>query len=108
MSRLRMLIAGVAIGLASGGWAQSSGTSFPASAADAIKLKIWLDAQTIPAPPYLTFYGIDGEVLPSDVPLHDIQASAGVTAAQNFKYAEVRDRVMVLDPATRKVVYLTS
>ena len=90
-------------------FAQAAAPALPLSAADAVKLKMWLDTQTIPtAAPALTFMSTDGEVVPSDVPLYPVPATAGVPAAQMFSYAKVGDRVLLVDPTSRKVVYLIS
>jgi hypothetical protein len=89
--------------------AQAAAPALPLSAADAVKLKMWLDMQTIPAAtPTLTFMSTDGEVVPTDVPLYPVPAAAGVPGAQTFSYAKVGDRILLVDPTSRTVVYLIS
>jgi hypothetical protein len=84
-------------------------TPSPISAGEALKLKMWLDTQTIASTtPSLSLIVSDGQVVPVDVPLTAVPAASGVTNAQKYRLAKLWDHVVVVDPATRKIVYIVS
>jgi hypothetical protein len=82
-------------------------TTFTLAAADVTKLKDWITAQktaSVAAPAGLTV--AVGTTLPATVTLYPIPASAGVTAVGTNQYAVVADKIVLVNPADRKIVYV--
>ena len=81
----------------------------PITPEEAIKLKTWFDAQELkPTPFVLGFTAMSGAVVPETVVLQELPAAAGVPGATKYRYAKVGDRLVLVDPADRKVVYVVS
>jgi Protein of unknown function (DUF1236) len=45
-----------------------------------------------------------GAVLPSEVEIYDVPAAVEVAPVRRYRYTVVNDRVVLVDPASRKVV----
>ena len=82
-------------------------TTFTLAAADVTKLKDWITGQktaSVPAPAGLTV--AVGSALPAAIMLYPIPASAGVTAVGTNQYAVVGDKIVLVNPTDRKIVYV--
>jgi hypothetical protein len=87
--------------------AATTATTFTLAAGDVTKLKDWITGQktaSIAAPAGLTV--AVGTTLPATVMLFAIPASVGVTAVGTNQYAVVADKIVLVNPADRKIVYV--
>jgi hypothetical protein len=79
------------------------------SPADATTFKTWIGTQktakvVVPA-------GLNvavGTVLPANITLVDIPATAKVASITKYKYVLLGDKTVLVDPMTRKIVYIVS
>jgi hypothetical protein len=85
----------------------TTSTTFTLAAADETKLKDWITAQkTVSVPAPAGFNVVVGTAVPTTITLHPIPATAGVTAVGSSQYAVVGDKVILVNPADRKIVYV--
>jgi hypothetical protein len=100
--------AGAAAG-ANAGANTGAAATFTLQAADATKLHDWIVAQkteNVAAP--AGFNVAVGQTLPMTITLHPIPASAGVAAAGSNQYAMVGEKIVLVNPTDRKIVYVFS
>jgi len=89
--------------------AQSTTTTFTLSSDDAAKFKTWVNSLTVTASTAPSgFTASVGVAAPETVTLYDIPASAGVATVTKYKYAKIGDKVVLVDPADRKIVYVVA
>jgi hypothetical protein len=72
-----------------------------------MKLKDWITQQktaSVAAPASISI-SVD-TTLPATVVLHPIPASAGVTSAGMNQYAVLDNKIVLVDPTSRKIVYI--
>ena len=95
-----------AAGATAGGGAAAT---FTLQTADASKLKDWIVAQKPTAAPAPAGFNVAvGATLPMSIELHAIPASAGVTAVGSNQYAMVGEKIVLVSPADRKIIYVFS
>jgi hypothetical protein len=74
---------------------------------DATKLKTWITAQntqSMPAP--AGFSATVGATLPMQITLHQIPASAGVSSVGMNQYAVIDNKIVLVNPSDRRIVYV--
>jgi len=79
-------------------------TTFTLVAADQTKLKDWITQQktaSVAAPAGFTV--AVGATLPASIMLNMIPASAGVTAVGTHQYAVIDNKIVLVDPTSRKI-----
>jgi hypothetical protein len=77
--------------------------------ADATKLRDWITSQkTASVPMPAGFTATVGATLPTTVVLHPIPATTGVSAVGTNQYAVVGDKMVLVNPTDRKIVYVFS
>jgi opacity protein-like surface antigen len=94
---------------AGAGTSTGASATFTLQAADATTLRTWIMAQntaSMPAP--AGFTATVGATLPTQVTLHPIPASAGVAAVGMNQYAVVDNKIVLVNPSDRKIVYVFS
>jgi hypothetical protein len=85
----------------------AASASYTLAAADATKLKTWIMDQkktAIAAP--AGFTAAVGSVLPQAITFYEIPATVGVPSATTYRYAVVGDKIVLVNPTDRKVVYV--
>jgi hypothetical protein len=93
-----------AAGAGAGAGAQAT---FMLQAADATKLKDWIMGQKVASVAAPAGFTVSvGATLPATIALHPIDAAAGVTAAGSNQYAVVGDKLVLVSPTDRKIVYI--
>ena len=81
--------------------------SFTLPAADVTKLKDWITMQKVASVAAPSGFTVSvGATLPMTITLHEIPASAGITAVGTNQFAVVGDQMVLVDPSTRKIVYV--
>jgi hypothetical protein len=84
-------------------------TSLTLSTDDATKLKDWATRQTAnlvaPAPAGLNV--AVGSVVPDTVMLYDVTA-VGVATITKYRYAKIGDKIVLVDPMDKKIVYVVA
>ena len=84
-------------------------TTFTLSAGDSTTFKTWVTAQkpaTVAVP--AGFNVAVGQVLPANITLIDIPATANVASVTKYKYVMLGDKIVLVDPMDRKIVYIVS
>ena len=97
--------AGVTVG--PGAAAAQASATFTLQAADATKLKDWIMQQktaSVAAP--AGFNVAVGQTLPASIMLNAIPASAGVTAVGSNQYAVIDNKIVLVNPTDRKIVFV--
>ena len=97
-----------AAGAAAGAGAGASAT-FTLAPADTSKLKDWITAQntaSMAAP--AGFTASVGATLPTQVTLHAIPDTVGVSSVGMNQYAVVDNKIVLVNPTDRKIVYIFS
>ena len=87
--------------------APSATATFTLVAADATKLKTWITDQktaSVAAPAGFTI--AVGSVVPAAVMLRPIAATVGVAAVGMNQYAVIGDKIVLVNPTDRKIVYI--
>lgn len=76
---------------------------------DQNKLKQWVaqEKRTSVAVPAGTTVAV-GSVLPQNVTVYEIPASAGLPTLTRYRYAVIDNKTVLIDPADRKIVYVVS
>ena len=93
--------------LTTGAALAQSTTTFTLSSDDATKFKTWVNGQTVTASTAPSgFTATVGVAVPDTIMLYDIPASAGVATVTKYKYAKIGDKVVLVDPADHKIVYV--
>jgi hypothetical protein len=85
----------------------SATTTFTLVAADQTKLKDWINMQktaSVPAPAGVTV--AVGSTLPATITLYPIPASAGVTSVGMNQYAVIDNKIVLVDPTSKKIVFV--
>jgi len=83
--------------------------TFTLQAADQSKLKDWIMQQktaSVAAPS--GFNVAVGQTLPASIMLNAIPASAGVTAVGMNQYAVIDNKIVLVNPTDRKIVFVVS
>jgi uncharacterized protein DUF1236 len=81
--------------------------TFTLAAADQTKLKDWINMQktaSVPAPAGVTV--AVGSTLPATITLYPIPASAGVTSVGMNQYAVIDNKIVLVDPTSKKIVFV--
>jgi hypothetical protein len=76
-------------------------------AADVTKLRDWITSQkTASVAPPSGFNVAVGQTLPASITLNPIPASVGVTAVGMNQYAVIDNKIILVDPMSRRIVYV--
>jgi hypothetical protein len=89
--------------------AAAAQATFTLQAADATKLKDWIMQQktaSVPAPS--GFNVAVGQTLPASIMLNAIPASAGVSAVGMNQYAVIDNKIVLVNPTDRKIVFVVA
>ena len=100
---------GAFLSVASALAAASSTTTFTLSPTDTTTFKTWVTAQkpaTVAVP--AGFNVAVGQALPANITLIDIPATANVASVTKYKYVMLGDKIVLVDPMDRKIVYIVS
>jgi hypothetical protein len=82
---------------------------FQMTPADLTVFKTWLGTQAVVAvPPPAGFTVAVGAVVPQAVTFYEIPATAGVASVAQYRYAMIGDKLVLVDPTDRKIVYIVS
>ena len=88
-------------------FAAASTTTFTLSPTDTTTFKTWVTAQkpaTVAVP--AGFNVAVGQALPANITLIDIPATANVASVTKYKYVMLGDKIVLVDPMDRKIVYI--
>ena len=85
-------------------------TTFTLSTNDATTFKTWATRQTenLVAPLPAGFGVAVGSVVPETVMLLEIPPAVGVATITKYRYAKIGDKIVLVDPADRKIVYVVA
>ena len=89
--------------------AAGASTTLTLPTADQTKLKTWIMMQntaSVAAPAGVSV--AVGSTLPASIMLHPIQASAGVTTVAMDQYAVIDNKIVLVNPTDRKILYVFS
>jgi hypothetical protein len=94
-------------GAATNAPAAAAAAAFTLVAADATKLKTWItDQKTASVAAPAGFTVAVGSVVPAAIMLRAIPATVGVTAVGMNQYAVIADKIVLVNPTDRKIVYV--
>jgi hypothetical protein len=90
----------------SAAWAQQSSV-FTLSAADSATFRTWVGTQKVVAVPAPAGFTVSvGAVVPEAVTFYEIPTTVGVTSVTKYRYAMIGDKLVLVDPTDRKIVYI--
>ena len=99
--------AGVTVG--PGAAAAQASATFTLAAADQTKLKDWIMQQKTASVAAPTGFNVAvGQTLPASIMLIAIPASAGVTAVGMNQYAVIDNKIVLVNPTDRKIVFVVA
>jgi hypothetical protein len=80
---------------------------FTLSPADSATFRTWVGTQKVVAVPAPAGFTVAlGAVVPEAVTFYEIPATVGVASVTRYRYAMIGDKLVLVDPADRKVVYI--
>ena len=106
MTKTRIAVFAAALFTAAAAFAQAT-TTFTLSSDDNTKFKTWVASQTVTAATAPAGFTVAvGTAVPESVMLYEIPASAGVASVTKYRYAKIGDKIVLVDPADHKIVYV--
>jgi hypothetical protein len=108
---MKTKIVGIALAalLSAGAAAIAQTAAFTLAPADQTKFTAWVTEEKkadVPAPAGFTVQV--GAVVPESVTLYEIPATVGVSTVTKYRYVKIGGKVVLVDPADRKIVYVVS
>jgi hypothetical protein len=80
---------------------------FQLNPTDTVAFRTWVATQNVIAVPAPTGFTVAvGAVVPPTIMFYEIPATVGVAAATPYRYAMIGDRLVLIDPADRRIVYV--